>query len=585
MTRDASIPIALWACAAIVVHAVGSGGVVGVTVVQEKVARERASIRHMVNEVRDEFDVVYADLEKPGERDKPDEEPTAENPVLDLLSPLADLILEPLSLAEPPKPKEPEAKKEEAKKEEEKKEEEKPDPEEEKKQKDPKRPELLMLKDKRIAIRQATEKDEPDNPNAPRLAEKARTVEEETVARIRSSDTVSKNPSPGSNQRGPTNEEGNSEKTKQAQAEEAPGDPKRAPGEKAEGSRDNRHTAPKPPVLASTDRSGGPGKPGSASPGGVGKAQPLQPSPAIPGSVGGASPASPEIVAGNGEYSEEVPEAAPGGVGVGSVPGVTRPPVPGSLTSVIPKVPSLGASGAAGKISLSWQGFVNAVSEEQLEKERAAAGQKVRSEHRGRYDTNKFERFLPDIENYDPSVKIGNQTALNAAQSAFATYLSTIHNAIHPIFADEFLALLNGLPKGHELNESLVTHVEIILSKDEGKVLRRGVTKQSGSTVFDAAALDAIDRASPFGAAPDAIVSADGNVYLHWEFHRDPVDACSTRNAHPFIVKDPKPIKTVPTVPKRPKARAPKKEGEPAPTKTRPNPPPAADKPGPRRRP
>ena len=74
-------------------------------------------------------------------------------------------------------------------------------------------------------------------------------------------------------------------------------------------------------------------------------------------------------------------------------------------------------------------------------------------------------------------------------------------------------------------------------------MLRRGVTKQSGSTVFDAAALDAIDRAAPFGAAPEAIVSSDGNVYLHWEFHRDPVDACSTRNAHPFLVKDPKPLK------------------------------------------
>jgi len=27
----------------------------------------------------------------------------------------------------------------------------------------------------------------------------------------------------------------------------------------------------------------------------------------------------------------------------------------------------------------------------------------------------------------------------------------------------------------------------------------------------------------------------DGNVYLHWEFHRDPYDACSTRNARPFL--------------------------------------------------
>ena len=26
-------------------------------------------------------------------------------------------------------------------------------------------------------------------------------------------------------------------------------------------------------------------------------------------------------------------------------------------------------------------------------------------------------------------------------------------------------------------------------------------------------------------------------MYLHWEFHRDPFDACTTRNARPFILK------------------------------------------------
>jgi hypothetical protein len=63
-----------------------------------------------------------------------------------------------------------------------------------------------------------------------------------------------------------------------------------------------------------------------------------------------------------------------------------------------------------------------------------------------------------------------------------------------------------------------------------------GVVKTSGITAFDIAALDSVDRAQPFGPAPNAIVSGDGNVYLHWEFHRDEVFACSTQGARPFII-------------------------------------------------
>ncbi|HEY1534796.1 MAG TPA: hypothetical protein VGF76_12285, partial [Polyangiaceae bacterium] len=39
-----------------------------------------------------------------------------------------------------------------------------------------------------------------------------------------------------------------------------------------------------------------------------------------------------------------------------------------------------------------------------------------------------------------------------------------------------------------------------------------------------------------FGTPPREIVSPDGNVYLHWEFHRNS-EACSTFNARPFILK------------------------------------------------
>jgi hypothetical protein len=66
-----------------------------------------------------------------------------------------------------------------------------------------------------------------------------------------------------------------------------------------------------------------------------------------------------------------------------------------------------------------------------------------------------------------------------------------------------------------------------------------GIVKTSGITAFDIAALDSVHRSQPFGPAPGAIVSPDGNVYLHWEFHRDEVFACSTMHARPFMLNVP----------------------------------------------
>jgi hypothetical protein len=69
--------------------------------------------------------------------------------------------------------------------------------------------------------------------------------------------------------------------------------------------------------------------------------------------------------------------------------------------------------------------------------------------------------------------------------------------------------------------------------------VKLGIVKTSGITAFDIAALDSVHRAQPFGPAPGAIVSPDGNVYLHWEFHRDEVFACSTMHARPFMLNTP----------------------------------------------
>jgi TonB family protein len=120
-------------------------------------------------------------------------------------------------------------------------------------------------------------------------------------------------------------------------------------------------------------------------------------------------------------------------------------------------------------------------------------------------------------------------------------YLNEMHKRIHPLFADSFLESLDTLPSGDPMNDpQLTTRLEVVLTRD-GHIQRMGVVRLSGQTAFDIAALDAVDRAQPFGSAPDAIVSSDGLAYLQWEFRRDEVYACSTLGARPYRLTSPPP--------------------------------------------
>lgn len=201
----------------------------------------------------------------------------------------------------------------------------------------------------------------------------------------------------------------------------------------------------------------------------------------------------------------------------------------------------LGAGGLSpGGVNLNLTPMVasKAIGEDRLWRERQADGQRRRSAHRGSWKTGGIERWRSAIENYVPSVKPGNQTALNTAKAPFASYLNLVHNRLHPVFADRFLGSLDELPASHPLNgPELVTHLEIVLDREEGRIQRMGVAKTSGVTAFDVAALESVHKAQPFGAPPKEIVSPDGNVYFHWEFYRNPQFACSTYFAHPYILK------------------------------------------------
>jgi TonB family protein len=276
----------------------------------------------------------------------------------------------------------------------------------------------------------------------------------------------------------------------------------------------------------------------------------------MPGAAGQLSPDSAVVIDADGNWSFN-PVKRGSGAPEGNT-GATR-----KSGSAIASTEWLGLGGKAGpgqvNLNLNQNSLVATVGQDELTREREADGERRRTEHRGTFTASNFERWRSAIENYVSSVKPGNQTSLNTAKVPFATYLNGMHNRIHPIFAESFLPSLDGLGRDNPMNNPRVfTSLEIVLSKN-GHIVRMGVTKPSGFTAFDVAALDSVQRASPFGPAPSAIVSPDGRVYLHWEFHREEAVACSTLNARPYMLNvparqapvDPNPAPTPGTPPTR----------------------------------
>jgi TonB family protein len=141
-------------------------------------------------------------------------------------------------------------------------------------------------------------------------------------------------------------------------------------------------------------------------------------------------------------------------------------------------------------------------------------------------------------QNGEPIVRNGMRAhSLNSAAPIFAAYLNAMHNRIHPEFAEKELPKLDALPKDvPSSDKKLAVRLEIVMSAEDGRVVKIGIAKTSGVTAFDTAALDSVQRAQPFGRAPGAIASADGNVYVDWVLHRDEVLACSTMYSRPFLL-------------------------------------------------
>lgn len=143
-----------------------------------------------------------------------------------------------------------------------------------------------------------------------------------------------------------------------------------------------------------------------------------------------------------------------------------------------------------------------------------------------------------------------------------------MHRKIHKAFAFGFLTdLQQQMGKGKSVYDdpTLWTKLEIVVNPN-GTIDTVGIVRVSGVQGFDVGALGSVMSAAPFEVPPKAIRSADGKVYLHWQFRRDD-QACGTAGVQPLILTTPgeklRPVKrnampdATPTVPEvTPEVRA-----------------------------
>ncbi len=190
-------------------------------------------------------------------------------------------------------------------------------------------------------------------------------------------------------------------------------------------------------------------------------------------------------------------------------------------------------TGSPERFALSRSQAADVIGGAQLDDERDSYVALKRSRSRGAQRMARWSQFRSAIENYVPNVRSGNQTALNAAASPFADYLSEVHRRIHREFADTFLPSIDGDPG---MNDSLMTQLEIVFNRD-GTVHQVGVVRSSGVALFDYGAFSSVMGAAPYPTAPEQIVSGDGRVYVHWGFYASERQ-CGTFNAHPFILRN-----------------------------------------------
>lgn len=150
------------------------------------------------------------------------------------------------------------------------------------------------------------------------------------------------------------------------------------------------------------------------------------------------------------------------------------------------------------------------------------------------------EAMRAALENYLPHVEPGNHTSVNARAAPHASYIARMHRSIHPKWAGSFIPRVSrNFSSTDPINDmGRVVVVEIVIDADSGEVVETGPVRPSGHEMFDAEAMNIARSIGDQPDPPEAIVSPDGNVYIHWSFWRDQ-RRCGTFGASIYRVQEP----------------------------------------------
>jgi hypothetical protein len=400
------------------------------------------------------------------------------------------------------------------------------------------------IDERRAIVQRSDEPPEEAPPDAQFIAEQARDVEEQTVARFTNSLRDDPEPTPGEQHEAATEEPGDSDEHVAADMRDVEGDDRRrvvreeaerpvAPEAQASVSRQPR-AASAESLDPGTDENAREGRRVRSAEGGA-------------RAMGGGEEQIEEVVVSDGfgtfvvrrprrtlEGNDEGEAGGPrrdgrgmGSSGEGLAAGASGRRHGGARHG------SVGRQGGP-QLGVSWSQFESIYGEEDLRQARQARLEERRSRSRGASRQAQWEAFRSAIENYIAEVRPGNQTALDAAASPFATFLSDMHRRIHREFSDRYLASLALDASGGVNDPTLRTTLEISINED-GSIHSVGVIATSGNILHDFAAYRSVMQAQPYPSPPDAILSGDGRAWLHWSFDRGPRQ-CFTGNARPFML-------------------------------------------------
>ena len=136
----------------------------------------------------------------------------------------------------------------------------------------------------------------------------------------------------------------------------------------------------------------------------------------------------------------------------------------------------------------------------------------------------------------DPSIPKPDREA-RAAQIEFSAYIAQMHRSIHDKWGFGQILVWDEQPRTSPVNDpTLLATLEFVLNGD-GTIDNIKVIRSSGLAAYDVAAVDVAYSAGPYPNAPKAIRSANGKIYIHWDFHRDDRQ-CATSGVNYYILNN-----------------------------------------------